>query len=124
MKKTILLLLTLTSLISYVSTQKVMDSWLGSTKQQLIMSWGPAARTSSDGANGEILVYARQVYRAPQNSTFYSDNGSSSTSYSPGVNYWDYSMFFINSEGKIYHWLKQRQQIPPQQIDLSIYFKN
>ena len=68
------------------------------------MSWGPPARTASDGGTGEILIYARQVYIPQYN-----------------MNYYDYKMFYVNSEGKIYHWITQRQQVPPTQIDVNIY---
>lgn len=97
-----------------------MDSWIGSTKQNLMMSWGPPARTTDDGAGGEILVYATQGYIPP--STFYDGYGGYSTK--PGVSFWDYKFMWVNSEGKIYHWMVQRQQIPPMQIDLNVYRRN
>lgn len=56
MKKSILLAVALLS--ACLSQQKIMNSWLGSTKQNLIMSWGPPDRIASDGGTGEILVYA------------------------------------------------------------------
>ena len=102
------------------STQKTMDSWLGSTKKDLIMSWGPPTRTADDGDSGEVLVYAKQIYIAP--STLYLSNGTSTTT--QAKEFWDYKMFWINPDGKIYHWLSQRQQIPPSQIDLNIYHRN
>jgi hypothetical protein len=108
MNKLILSLLLLTLFSSCTSTKKVMDSWLGSTKQQLIMSWGPPARTASDGGTGEILVYANQGYY-------------------PGINgngaftYWDYKYMYADSDGKIYYWMTRRERVPPTQIDLNIY---
>ena len=107
-------------LTSCSSTKKTMDSWIGSSKQQLIMSWGPPTRTADDGAGGEILVYSRQGHIPP--STFYANNGSSTTT--QGQTYWDYKMFWINTQGKVYHWMTQREQIPPTQIDLNIYKRN
>lgn len=94
-----------------------MNSWLGSTKQQLIMSWGPPARTASDGGTGEILVYARQVYIPPR--TIYDGYGGSSTT--QAQTYWRYKYMYVDSNGKIYYWMTQRQQVPPTQIDLNIY---
>jgi len=81
-----------------------MDSWLGDTKQNLILKWGPPARVASDGGSGEILIYSRQVYM-PQYR----------------VNFYDYKMFYANSQGKIYSWLTKRENIPPTQIDLNVY---
>jgi hypothetical protein len=104
MKKTILILLVVGLLTACTSQKEIMNSWLGSTKQNLVMSWGPPARTASDGGTGEILIYARQVYIPQYN-----------------MNYYDYKMMYVNSDGKIYHWITQRQQVPPTQIDLNIY---
>jgi hypothetical protein len=53
---------------------------------------------------GYTSYYAKQVYIPQYN-----------------MNYYDYKMFYVNSEGKIYHWITQRQQVPPTQIDLNIY---
>ena len=104
MKKKILILLVVGLLTACVSQKEIMNSWLGHTKQELIMSWGPPARTASDGGTGEILIYAKQVYIPQWN-----------------MNYYEYKMMYINSDGKIYHWLTQTQQVPPAQIDLNIY---
>jgi hypothetical protein len=108
MKKSILILL-IVGLISACTSQKeIMNSWLGSTKQQLIMSWGPPARTASDGGTGEILVYANQGYW-------------------PGVNgqgaytYWNYKYMYADSNGKIYYWMTRVERVPPTQIDLNVY---
>lgn len=120
MKKSILILVVVGLLTACTSQKEIMNSWMGSTKQNLIMSWGPPARTADDGAGGEILVYAKQVYIPP--STFYDGYGGSSTR--PAQTYWDYKMFWVNTEGKIYHWMTQRQQIPPMQIDLNVYRRN
>ena len=84
-----------------------MDSWVGDTKRNLILKWGPPARTASDGGDGEILIYARQVY-IPQYQ----------------MNYYDYKMFYVDSNGKIYYCRTERQNIPPTQIDLNIYRRN
>lgn len=128
MKKILLILVAYSVILvscvsSKVQTREVMDSWVGHTKQELLMSWGPPARVSSDGAGGEIIVYARQVYIPPQTSTFYDSYGGSSTSTLPAVNYWDYRMFWINKDGIVYHWMTQRQQVPPQHLNLDVYIK-
>jgi hypothetical protein len=104
MKKIILIFLIVGLLTACVSQKEKMNSWLGSTKQQIIMSWGPPARTASDGGTGEILIYVRQIYIPQSNMNFY-----------------DYKMIYVNSGGKIYHWLTQTQQVPPSQIDLNVY---
>ena len=116
MKKSILLLAVVTfTLLSCTSTKKVLDSWLGGSKQNLIMSWGPPQRVFDNSPNGEILVYAKQVYTQPTTYNF----GSNQTTI-PGENYWSYTYMYVNTSGKIYHWRTEKQQVPPTQIDLFI----
>ncbi|MBS1671330.1 MAG: hypothetical protein JST94_07750 [Bacteroidetes bacterium] len=123
--------LTLTILLclatACTSTQKIMNSWIGHTKRDLIMQFGPPSRTADDGANGEIVVYAKQVYipsmhlsglaTPDANGGVYTSPGTNT----PSQNYWQYTMYFINTDGKIYHWLIQRQSVPPTQVDLNVY---
>ena len=80
-----------------------MDSWIGNTKQQLIMSWGPPERTSSDGSGGEVLIYVHSRYNSINRYTIY-----------------DYKMFYAHSDGNIYHWRTNSSATPPQQIDVYI----
>lgn len=80
-----------------------MDSWLGFSKEKLIESWGPPARTASNGTDGEVLIYATQTYGG-----YY------------GANY-QYSMFYTHANGVIYHWLVKQEHVPPQQLKVSMY---
>ena len=92
--------------------KEVMDSWMGSTKAQLIQSWGPPTKVASDGQGGEILIYDKsvsfaqspgQVYTQPYNNNVYYTN--------PESNIITRSrMFYINKQGVIYHWLCQGRQ--------------
>lgn len=91
-------------LVGCTSQKKIMQSWVGNTKQNLILNWGPPATTASDGGTGEILVYSQPVY-IPQFQ----------------MNYYDYKMFYVDRRGTIYHWITQRQQVPPTQINLNVY---
>jgi hypothetical protein len=83
----------------------MMDSWVGSTKQDLILKWGPPERTASDGGTGEILVYSSRFYNAALNMTTY-----------------QYRMMYADNDGKIYHWLLQSGTVPPQQMNMNVYF--
>ena len=76
-----------------------MDTWIGDTKQHLIMSWGPPARTASDGGTGQILIYAFPFW-------------SSS---------WKYKMFYVDSTDKIYHWFMKTEYVPPAQLNVDMY---
>lgn len=84
-----------------------MTDWVGKSKQSLIKSWGPAIRAINNGENGEILIYADQVY-ANQNNKYNSEETIS--------NYWNYTYVYINRQGKVESWRKERQVYPPQQI--------
>ena len=76
----------------FSTTEKeTMDSWLGSSKVSLLQSWGPPIRTTSDGQGGEILVYERTA----------SFNGMVLTRQ---------RNFYVNKDGKIYHYLCQGRQ--------------
>jgi hypothetical protein len=93
------------SLIGCISQRKMMDSWIGSTKQDLILKWGPPERTASDGGTGEILVYSSRFYNATLNMTTY-----------------QYRLMYADNDGKIYHWLLQSGTVPPQQMNMNVYF--
>lgn len=90
-------------LVACVSQQKIMDSWIGSTKQQLIGAWGPPERTASDGGTGEILIYSSSFFQPNINATEYV-----------------YRMMYVDRDGKIYHWLTRNGIVPPEQINLTV----
>jgi hypothetical protein len=75
--------------------KKSMDSWLGATKNALLLEYGAPNRTSSDGAGGEILVFEdlRRAYIA--------DHGLTTAVHT--------CSFYINKEGKVYYWKYDRQ---------------
>lgn len=83
---------------------KRLNTWIGQPKQNLIYSWGPPAQTADDGNGGQILVYGNRV-SAP----------------SLNLDYWDITMFYVDSDGKIYHWLKKSEQVPPTQVVITTY---
>lgn len=81
------LLLIAISLLLFIgcSVRKKMDSWLGQSKHDVIMSWGPPESTAPDGNGGEIITYSQRVANQ----------------------YADYTMkanFYINGSGVVYHW--------------------
>ena len=40
------------------NSREVLNSWLGSTKNEILMEFGPPKSVTSDGNNGEILIYS------------------------------------------------------------------
>ncbi|MRX41065.1 hypothetical protein GJU43_17405 [Flavobacterium sp. LC2016-23] len=110
MKKHYILIVILLLNAACTSTKKSMDSWVGKTKQIFIKNSGPPVRTFRND-DGEILLYADQVYKKADNT-----NGSPMTA----SNYWEYLFVYINNEGKVTSLRKEKQNYPPQQIDASL----
>lgn len=81
----------------------MMDTWKGSSKQRLIMKWGPPAKTVSDGLDGEVLIYVQTRYNPYNRYTVY-----------------DYKMMYAHADGQIYYWRTNSSATPPQQIDVYI----
>ena len=42
-------------------TSKIMNSWVGKTKEQLLKTWGQPERMVKNGAEGEILIYSAKA---------------------------------------------------------------
>lgn len=107
----LLILLSGCASMDWAAQEKItMDSWLGSSKTQLLQSWGVPANIASDGQGGEIYTYgitinfgqsAGQVY-AGTNRVYYTNPQNMVVTRS--------RMFFIDQSGKIYHWLCQGKQ--------------
>lgn len=92
---------------------KMMDSWMGATEQQLISVWGPPTRTDSDGGSGKVLTYTFtenwvSPYFVPGQLT---DNGNGTATYRPPRQDSGTSVkvrqFYVNAEGRIYSWRYQ-----------------
>lgn len=107
LKNIFLLTVVLTICIGCSTTKNSMEAWVGRSKQSFIKTWGPAIRTLNNDKNGEILIYADQVYASSNNQR---------ASQTAASNYWNYTYVYINNEGKVSSWRKERQAYPPQQI--------
>lgn len=97
---------------SFAQKEKTtMDSWLGHSKAELLQSWGPPTKVDSDGQGGEILTYDKSVALTQTPGTVY-NNGYGGINYTrPQNNVVTRSrMFYVNQQGKIYHWLAQGRQ--------------
>ena len=78
-----------------MSTEQIMNSWIGSHKSQIIQSWGPPmGGTTSDGNGGEILMYtdSRQLIMPPIG------NGPIM-----GKTITDYQYVYCRADGTIYY---------------------
>ncbi len=108
MKKILLMAVIFTLHVSCSSTKNSMEVSVGENKSKLIKTYGSPVRTLADNENGEILVYADQVFLNEDNS-----NGPRIA----GQNYWDYNYVYVNKDGKVTSTRKEKQNYPPQAID-------
>jgi hypothetical protein len=88
-----------------LSPSKTMQSWVGSHQSQLILSWGPPTRSTSDGAGGTILIYEydRNTGQIPGRAVQNLD-GSISYTAPQATGYVATRMFWVDPRGVIYNW--------------------
>lgn len=110
MIRKIFLLLAIFILQSCSSSKNAGEQWVGQTKKNLIKSWGTPIRSIDNAEQGEILIYGEQVYANVNN-----DEGSRIA----GPNYWNYTYIYVNKEGKIYSYKKDKQQHTPQELAVN-----
>ena len=85
------------------TTKEVMNSYMGKTKKDVILAWGPPTRVTEDGDGGEILIYEKWVnygsstYGNVNNSGDYNQRSSQYTKHFVRE-------FYINKEGRVYYW--------------------
>jgi hypothetical protein len=87
---------------SCASQQKVMTSYMGASKQTIVMNFGPPARIASDANNGEIYIYERayMMYNVVR---------------------YEHKMIYINSDNKAYYWRIESGPVPAQQMNVNMY---
>ena len=100
MKKKIVFLLVLFLMTGCASRiNKTMSSWIGHHQSELIASWGPPTRTSSDGKGGIVLVY--ESYRNMGTKGSVDSRGNIRVR---DNSYIRTRMFYVNNNGIIYNW--------------------
>lgn len=89
-----------------LTEREKMDSWLQHEKAELLMSWGAPTRVTSDGKDGEILIYE------------FDYTGQKTVQTNPPMTEWiigkqyqtvktgyvDVRSFWVDRGGKIYYW--------------------
>lgn len=104
MKKTMLIPAVFALFMSCASTNTASVA-VGEEKSKVLKVLGNPVRTLDNNQNGEILVYADQVF---------SEDGTTSLA---GSNYWRYNYVYINTGGKVTATRQEKQNYPPQAID-------
>ena len=102
-----LCILITTLIISCASSRKANDAkenalfnqWLGHSKNQLVKQWGQPDSTTSDGKNGQILIYKEDVdYVSVMNGKY------------NGLQYSLRKEMFVNADSLIYYWKAWRRK--------------
>lgn len=75
---------------------KMMDTWIGSSKQALLLKWGAPASITSDGNGGEIITFYEYDKIQAYNSFL--------------TRRYTYS-FYIDSQQKVYHGKYKRETL-------------
>ncbi|MNQ84441.1 hypothetical protein D3C85_995690 [compost metagenome] len=105
--KNYILLITILLLSACSSSKTTGDHLVGKTKQNLIKTWGTPIRVFDNSTNGEILVYADQIY----------DESNRNDSREAGSSYWNYSYMYVDKSGKVSSFRNEKQSYPPQALD-------
>jgi len=83
------------------NTKAIMESWIDHHKSELIKSWGPPNRITSDGQGGQILIYENSTTNAYTfNNLFGVELDNPVTTVNTRTQYYQ---FYTNSRGTIYH---------------------
>jgi hypothetical protein len=110
-------------LASCTGQKKLMNKWVGSSKEKLILDWGMPSKIVEVEPGGEILVFAEEV-----NFRHSSANVGSASESQMGnvvqnnieVKKWQYTVFLVDPEGIIYHLTQKFYSISPEKINFQI----
>ena len=105
--KNIYLLLVTILFCACSSSKTTGDQLVGKTKQNLMKTWGTPIRVFDNTTDGEILVYADQIY----------DESNRNDSREAGSSYWKYTYMYIDKSGKVSSFRNEKQNYPPQALD-------
>ena len=105
--KKIILLTAILLLYACSSSKTTGDQWVGKTQQNLVKNWGTPIRVFDNSTEGQILVYADQIY----------DESNRSDSREAGSSYWKYTYMYIDKSGKVSSFRNEKQNYPPQALD-------
>jgi hypothetical protein len=105
--KNYVLLIAILILFSCSSSKITGDKLVGKTKQNLIKTWGTPIRVFDNNTDGQIFVYADQIY----------DESNRNDSRAAGSSYWKYTYMYVDKNGKVSSFRNEKQNYPPQALD-------
>ncbi|MCH6199058.1 hypothetical protein MMU07_05695 [Aquiflexum sp. LQ15W] len=114
-------------LASCTGQKKLMNKWVGSTKENLISDWGMPSKIVEIEPGGEILVFAEEVNFRHSSANI----GSASQSQMGNVvqnnievRKWQYTIFMVDPEGTIYHLTQKFYSVSPDKINFQLSQKS
>ncbi|WP_258422126.1 hypothetical protein [Aquiflexum gelatinilyticum] len=110
-------------LASCTGQKKLMNKWVGSSKENLISEWGMPSKTVEVEPGGEILVFAQEVNFRHSSANVGSTSGGqmgSVTQNNIEVKKWQYTLFLVDPEGIIYHLTQKFYSISPEKINFQL----
>lgn len=114
-------------LASCAGQKKLMNKWVGSSKENLILDWGMPSKIVEIEPGGEILVFAEEVEfhhggmaSGPGLPGQPGTTGGSSFQSTDEVKKWQYTIFMVDPDGTIYHLTQQFYSVSPDKINFQV----
>ncbi|RPA67571.1 hypothetical protein EF405_14325 [Cyclobacteriaceae bacterium YHN15] len=114
-------------LASCTGQKKLMNKWIGSSKENLILDWGMPSKTVEVEPGGEILFFAKEVkFRHASANVGPASGGYIGETITNNEEYkkWQYTIFLVDPEGTIYHLTQQFYSISPEKINFQLSQKS
>jgi hypothetical protein len=114
-------------LASCTGQRKLMNKWIGSSKENLILDWGMPSKTVEVEPGGEILVFAEEVkFRHASANVGPASGGYIGETITNNEEYkkWQYTIFWVDPEGTIYHLTQQFYSISPEKVSFEVHQKS
>lgn len=106
MKKIALSLVLLFLLFSCSSSKSTMNGWIGASSRKFINNWGSPIRILNNGDNGQIFVYANQIF-------------IDANPRLAGPSSWNYFYVYVNTNGEIVSIKNEKHKLSPPIMDLN-----
>jgi hypothetical protein len=114
-------------LVSCSGQKKLMNVWIGSSKENLLLDWGMPSKTVEVEPGGEILVFAEEVkFRHASGMAPSSSNSLGDVNRLNNIEAkkWQYTIFLVDPEGTIYHLTQKFYSISPDKINFKLSQKS
>ena len=104
MKRIVVALLIIFCIFSSSCASKIMAKWVGHDQSELYQAMGPPTRITSDGSNGQILIYESYVNMGQDPGEIYQSGSKLKYTAPQQQGYLRTRMYYVNVQKKIYSW--------------------